>query len=184
MINVDIVLLLGLATAANNSILGFSQGGNALTFEYIIPIFLIMIFAAALFSSKTKIPHTMILLGFGICISLIGLFGIDIPRFIQFNISPNLVVTFIIPPLIFEAMMNVDKLNFIYGNSCQGWWLEPDGLINGIKRPIWKLPYVGKNYMTLYVDAYTGNVLSLDIEAQQKDGGPPWKFNVEHEIIK
>ena len=63
------------ATIDDNVIGGFSQGGNALTFEYIIPIFLLMIFAAALVSSKTKIPHTMILLGFGICISLIGLFG-------------------------------------------------------------------------------------------------------------
>jgi Na+:H+ antiporter len=108
MTNVDIAALLALG----NSIMGFSQGGNALTFEYIIPIFLIMIFAAALFSSKTKIPHTMILLGFGICISLIGLFGLGIPGFIQFNINPNLVITFIIPPLIFEAMMNVDYKQF------------------------------------------------------------------------
>jgi CPA1 family monovalent cation:H+ antiporter len=112
MTDVDIAALLALGNAANNSIMGFSQGGNALTFEYIIPIFLIMIFAAALFSSKTKIPHTMILLGFGICISLTGLFGLGIPGFIQFNINPNLVITFIIPPLIFEAMMNVDYKQF------------------------------------------------------------------------
>src|SRR5215467_14715627 len=88
------------------------SGGGLVTFEYLIPIFLIMIFAAALFSSKTKIPHTMILLGFGVCISLISLKGLGIPNFNQFNISPNLVVTFIIPPLIFEAMMNVDYKQF------------------------------------------------------------------------
>ncbi|HYA84017.1 MAG TPA: cation:proton antiporter [Candidatus Bathyarchaeia archaeon] len=86
--------------------------GGPLSFEYVIPIFLIMIFAAALFSSKTKIPHTMILLGFGVCISLISLKGLGIPNSSQFNINPNLVITFIIPPLIFEAMMNVDYKRF------------------------------------------------------------------------
>ena len=75
MTDVDIAALLALGNAANNSIMGFSQGGNALTFEYIIPIFLIMIFAAALFSSKTKIPHTMILLGFGIAFRLLACLG-------------------------------------------------------------------------------------------------------------
>src|SRR5215467_9402375 len=80
------------------------SGGGLVTFEYLIPIFLIMIFAAALFSSKTKIPHTMILLGFGVCISLISLKGLGIPNFNQFNINPNLVITFIIPPLIFKAI--------------------------------------------------------------------------------
>jgi len=83
--------------------------GGPLTFEYVIPIFLIMIFVAAFFSSKTKIPHTMILLGFGVCISFISLKGLAIPNF---NINPNLVITFIIPPLIFEAMMNVDYKRF------------------------------------------------------------------------
>jgi hypothetical protein len=32
-----------------------------LTSPYVIPIFLSMIFAAAVFSSRTRIPHTMIL---------------------------------------------------------------------------------------------------------------------------
>jgi CPA1 family monovalent cation:H+ antiporter len=71
-----------------------------------------MVFAAALFSSKTKIPHTMILLGFGISISLLSLAGSDIVNFSQFKINPNLVITFIIPPLIFEAMMKVDYKQF------------------------------------------------------------------------
>src|SRR5215813_14886308 len=100
-------LILAVAAPANNNVTAF-QGG-LVTFEYVIPIFLIMIFAAALFSSKTKIPHTMILLGFGVCISLISLKGLSIPNF---NINPNLVITFIIPPLIFEAMMNVDYKRF------------------------------------------------------------------------
>jgi monovalent cation:H+ antiporter, CPA1 family len=83
-----------------------------LTLEYIIPIFLAMVFVAALVSSKTKIPHTMILLGFGISISLLGLAGFDLVNSNQFRISPNLIITFIIPPLIFEAMMNVDYKQF------------------------------------------------------------------------
>jgi hypothetical protein len=61
-----------------------------------------MVFAAALFSSRTKIPHTTILLGFGISISLFNLTGLlDIVNFSQFKINPNLVITFIIPPFIF-----------------------------------------------------------------------------------
>jgi hypothetical protein len=36
-----------------------------LTSPYIIPIFLSMVFAAAVLSSRTRIPHTMILVGFG-----------------------------------------------------------------------------------------------------------------------
>ena len=74
-----------------------------------------MVFAAALFSSRTKIPHTMILLGFGISISLLnltGLLDIILVNFSQFKINPNLVITFIIPPLIFEAMMKVDYKQF------------------------------------------------------------------------
>jgi monovalent cation:H+ antiporter, CPA1 family len=57
----------------------------------------------------------MILLGFGISISLLnltGLLDIIIVNFSQFKINPNLVITFIIPPLIFEAMMKVDYKQF------------------------------------------------------------------------
>jgi monovalent cation:H+ antiporter, CPA1 family len=104
-------LILAVAAPANNNVMTLNQGGP-LTFEYVIPTFLIMIFAAALFSSKTKIPHTMILLGFGVCISFISLKGLGILNLNQFNINPNLVITFIIPPLIFEAMMNVDYKRF------------------------------------------------------------------------
>ena len=71
-----------------------------------------MVFAPPLFSSKTKIPHTMILLGFGISISFLSLAGSDVVNFSQFKINPNLVITFIIPPLIFEAMMKVDYKQF------------------------------------------------------------------------
>ena len=98
--------------ATNNNVTAFSQGGTTFTLEYGIPIFLAMVFVAALVSSKTKIPHTMILLGFGISISLLSLAGFDLVNFNQFRINPNLVITFIIPPLIFEAMMNVDYKQF------------------------------------------------------------------------
>jgi len=54
----------------------------------------------------------MILLGFGISISLVSLAGSDVINFSQFKINPNLVITFIIPPLIFEAMMKVDYKQF------------------------------------------------------------------------
>jgi len=55
----------------------------------------------------------MILLGFGISISLLNFTGLlDIVNFSQFKINPNLVITFIIPPLIFEAMMKVDYKQF------------------------------------------------------------------------
>ncbi|MGA9154315.1 MAG: hypothetical protein WBZ36_27345, partial [Candidatus Nitrosopolaris sp.] len=60
--NIIAVILAGVE-ASNNNVTVFIQEGNTLTLEYVIPIFLAMVFAAALFSSKTKIPHTMILLG-------------------------------------------------------------------------------------------------------------------------
>jgi len=110
-VNIIAALLAG-AAATDNNVTGFSQVGNTLTLEYGIPIFLAMVFAAALFSSKTKIPHTMILLGFGISISLLSLAGSNVIHFNQFKINPNLVITFIIPPLIFEAMMKVDYKQF------------------------------------------------------------------------
>ena len=100
------------ATVAGVASVNTSTVFNPLTLEYGIPIFLAMVFGAALFSSRTKIPHTMILLGFGISISLLSLAGLDVLNFNQFRIHPSLVITFIIPPLIFEAMMNVDYKQF------------------------------------------------------------------------
>ena len=109
--NIISAILAG-AAAPNNNVTVINQGGIPPTFEYGIPIFVAMVFAAALFSSKTKIPHTMILLGFGISISLLSLAGSDVVNFSHFKINPNLVITFIIPPLIFEAMMKVDYKQF------------------------------------------------------------------------
>jgi CPA1 family monovalent cation:H+ antiporter len=105
---VNIIAAILADAAATNNVAVLSHGGFTLTLEYGIPIFLAMVFVAALVSSKTKIPHTMILLGFGISISLLSL----VVNIGQFRINPNLVITFIIPPLIFEAMMNVDYKQF------------------------------------------------------------------------
>ena len=71
--NMIVAILGGAAATNNNNVMVFNQVGNTLTLEYGIPIFLAMVFAAALFSSKTKVPHTMILLGFGTSISLLSL---------------------------------------------------------------------------------------------------------------
>jgi CPA1 family monovalent cation:H+ antiporter len=83
-----------------------------LTSPYVIPIFLSMIFAAAVFSSRTRIPHTMILVGFGIAISFFDFAGLNVLDIKQFRIDPRLVINFIIPPLIFEAMMKVNYKEF------------------------------------------------------------------------
>jgi CPA1 family monovalent cation:H+ antiporter len=82
------------------------------TSQYAIPIFLAMIFAAAVISSRSKIPHTMILVGFGIAISFFDFAGLTIIDIKQFRIDPKLIINFIIPPLIFEAMMKVNYKEF------------------------------------------------------------------------
>ena len=45
---------------------GGGSSGILAASEYIIPTFLAMIFAAALFSSRTKVPYTMGLVGMGL----------------------------------------------------------------------------------------------------------------------
>ncbi|HZI70548.1 MAG TPA: cation:proton antiporter, partial [Nitrososphaeraceae archaeon] len=101
-----------------NGIVAGSSSNNSIltTSEYLIPIFLAMIFAASLFSSRTKIPYTMGLVGIGIAISLfLGLTrGGDVVglNIVNFNrLDPKLIIDFVIPPLIFEAMMKVDYYN-------------------------------------------------------------------------
>jgi hypothetical protein len=72
--------MIGIITAALATAFS-SVGGNgeiSITSEYVIPIFLAMIFAAALFSSRTKVPHTIVLVGFGIVISFLGFAGLEI----------------------------------------------------------------------------------------------------------
>lgn len=97
-----------LATSANSP----ASGTILLSSQYLIPIFLAMIFAAALFSSRTKIPHTIILVIFGIGLSFLSLIGLDLVNVNEFRIDPRLIINFVIPPLIFEAMMKVNYKEF------------------------------------------------------------------------
>lgn len=85
------------------------EGSEAfVTLEYAIPIFLLMIFAAAVISSRTKIPHTMVLVFLGIGISIFMASQFNPANTKEFNLNPRLVIDFIVPPLIFEAMMRVN----------------------------------------------------------------------------
>jgi NhaP-type Na+/H+ or K+/H+ antiporter len=77
------------------------------TLEYAIPIFLLMIFAAAVISSRSKIPHTIVLVLLGIVISIFMTSQFNPLSTKEFNLNPSLVINFIVPPLIFEAMMRV-----------------------------------------------------------------------------
>ncbi|MEO9277600.1 MAG: sodium:proton antiporter [Nitrososphaera sp.] len=85
---------------------------HLLSNEYIIPIFLGTIFVASLFASKIKIPYTMVLVAIGIVISVTHLFGISILNIGDLKIGPKLILYFIVPPLIYEAMMKVDREQF------------------------------------------------------------------------
>ncbi|MDQ6723991.1 MAG: sodium:proton antiporter [Thermoproteota archaeon] len=60
--------------------------------------------------SRTKIPYTMMLVALGIVLSLVGLMinGID-----QIHFDSKLIIDFVIPPLIFEAMMRIDYKDFM-----------------------------------------------------------------------
>jgi CPA1 family monovalent cation:H+ antiporter len=83
-----------------------------LSTEYLIPIFLVTIFIASLISSKIKIPYTMVLVGVGIAISLSHFTGFNFVNIAQFKVDPKLILYFIVPPLIFEAMMKVKHEEF------------------------------------------------------------------------
>ena len=98
--------------AITTTTVGPKGGEIFLTSQYVIPIFLAMIFAAAVVSSRTRIPHTMILVGFGIAISFFDFAGLNVIDIKQFRIDPKLIINFIIPPLIFEAMMKVNYKEF------------------------------------------------------------------------
>ena len=79
--------------------------------EYLIPIFLVTIFIASLISSKIRIPYTMVLVGIGIAISLSHFTGFNFV-ITQFKVDPKLILFFIVPPLIFEAMMKIKHEEF------------------------------------------------------------------------
>ncbi len=86
--------------------------GHIVSNEYIIPVFLVTIFLATLIATKVKIPYTMILVGIGIAISIVDFTGHGIPNISGFKVDPKLILYFVIPPLIFEAMMRIDREHF------------------------------------------------------------------------
>ncbi len=73
-------------------------------------VFLGTIFIASLVESRTKIPYTMMLVVLGIILSFVSLMinGLD-----QIKLDPKLIIDFVIPPLIFEAMMRIDYKDFM-----------------------------------------------------------------------
>ncbi len=83
-----------------------------LSTEYLIPLFLVTIFIASLISSKIKIPYTMVLVGVGVAISLSHFTGLNFANIAQFRVDPKLILVFIVPPLIFEAMMKIKHEEF------------------------------------------------------------------------
>ncbi len=83
-----------------------------LSTEYLIPVFLVTIFIASLISSKIKIPYTMVLVGVGIAISLSHSTGFNFVNIAQFKGDPKFILFFIVPPLIFEAMMKIKHEEF------------------------------------------------------------------------
>jgi monovalent cation:H+ antiporter, CPA1 family len=112
---VDIILTIVFAAKAVMTTIRGSQSGGEIfpIFQYIIPLFLFMIFAAALVSSRIKVPYTMVLVAFGIAISFISFGGLlNIENTGKFRIDPRLIINLIIPPLIFEAMMKVNYKEF------------------------------------------------------------------------
>jgi Na+:H+ antiporter len=76
----------------------------------VVLVFLGTIFIASLVESRTKIPYTMMLVALGIIFSLAALMinGLD-----QIKLDPKLIIDFVIPPLIFEAMMRIDYKDFM-----------------------------------------------------------------------
>src|SRR6476659_1597149 len=78
--------------------------------DYVVLVFLGTIFIASLVESRTKIPYTMMLVVLGIILSLVSLMinGLD-----QIKLDPKLIIDFVIPPLIFEAMMRIDYKDFM-----------------------------------------------------------------------
>lgn len=83
--------------------------GHLLSNEYVIPLFLITIFLATLIATRVKIPYTIILVGIGIAISLWDFSRHETSEISNFRVDPKLILYFIIPPLIFEAMMRIDR---------------------------------------------------------------------------
>ena len=81
-------------------------------FEFLILIFLGTVFTASVVSSKIKIPFTIILVIIGILISLLSLSNFMPVDLSEMKFSPELILFFVIPPLIFEAMMKINRKEF------------------------------------------------------------------------
>ena len=109
-----IITIVYAAKAVFTTIEGSQSGGEIFPiFQHVLPLFLFMIFAAALVSSRIKVPYTMVLVAFGIAISFISFGGLlNIENTGKFRIDPRLIINLIIPPLIFEAMMKVNYKEF------------------------------------------------------------------------
>lgn len=58
-----------------------------------------------------------------------------------------------------KALTLANNLNLIYGNSPIGWGLLPGRDNNGRTIPIWRLPYIGKDYLNIFVNADNGLIL-------------------------
>ncbi|MHB8602736.1 MAG: cation:proton antiporter [Nitrosotalea sp.] len=80
--------------------------------QYLIPVFLGILFAVSFVSSKTRIPYAMILAAAGIAISLFHFIGVNTIILEKFKIDPQLILFFIVPPLIFDAMMRINRIEF------------------------------------------------------------------------
>ncbi|MGI0017986.1 MAG: cation:proton antiporter [Nitrosotalea sp.] len=80
--------------------------------QYLIPIFLGSLFAASFVATKIRIPYAIILACVGIAISIFHFVGVNVIVFDKFKIDPRLILFFIIPPLIFDAMMRINRIDF------------------------------------------------------------------------
>ena len=71
---------------------GSQSGGEIFPiFQHVLPLFLFMIFAAAVVSSRIKVPYTMVLVAFGIAISFISFGGLlNIENIGKFKIDPKI----------------------------------------------------------------------------------------------
>ena len=85
---------------------------HILRLQYLIPIFLGVLFTVSFVSSKTRIPYAMILACAGIVISLFHFVGVNTIVLDKFKIDPQLILFFVVPPLIYDAMMRINHFEF------------------------------------------------------------------------
>ena len=80
--------------------------------QYLIPIFLGSLFAASFLALKIRIPYAIILAFVGIAISIFHFAGVNAIVFDKFKVDSRLILFFIIPPLIFDAMIRINRIDF------------------------------------------------------------------------